>query len=255
VDPHRPVVKRRANHSPWELGQNKTHVTDDDRLQELPPALRAVLDAELAAGNTVASVFDGFPAPPFGGGCVMLGERFRAAEETRAGLDWRRRQSSTSSGELTDVDRRWFILTPPDPADAAYPDMDAIRAERERAVAEADAERMRRQALERPQPSIWLWRVEDEDIPERRPYLSKHYTIKIDHRGEMITYIEPTRSATIICTFWDSRVSIARRTLSSWWYPAERKSEPMTPEEADTAFANILQALHHEQGISKVEEE
>ena len=225
----------------------------DPRLEELPPALRAVLDAELAAGNTIVEISNGFPAPPIGF-CVMLGEMFRAEEATRGGLDWRRRYSSTSSGELTDGDRRWFILTPPNPADAAYPDMDAIRAERERAVAEADAERIRQQELAQPN-SMWLWRVDEVDVPERRLYSKRHFTIQIDHRGEMITYYEPTRSATIICTFWNSRVSIARRTLSGWWYPLERRFEAMTPEEADTAFANILQALQHEAGVSRIEEE
>ncbi len=225
----------------------------DPRLDELPPALRYVLDAELAAGNTIAEISNGFPAPPVGF-CVMLGEMFRAAEETRAGLDWRRRYSSTSSGELTGADRRWFILTPPDPADAAYPDMNAIRAELERAQAAADAEMYRKQALEQPTPP-WFWMVTHPELPERKHPASKLYTIQIDHRGEMITYLEPTRSATVICTFWNSRVSIARRTLSGWWYQAERRSEAMTPEEADTAYANILEMLQRESGATRVEEE
>jgi len=225
----------------------------DPRLNELPAALRAVLDAELEAGNTVAAVFNGFPAPPVGF-CVMLGEMFRAPEESRAGLDWRRRQSSTSSGELTDADRRVFLLTPPDPADAAYPDMNAIREELNRAAAAADAERFRLQALEIESRVRSVFQPR-EDVPERRHFARRRRTIRVDHRGEMITYLEPLRSATITCTFWNSKVSIARRTLSAWWYDLERKSVPMTPEEADTVYAKIIAALHEEEGVSKVEEE
>jgi hypothetical protein len=52
--------------------------------------------------------------------------------------------------------------------------------------------------------------------------------VEVDHRGEMLIYREARRSADVICTFC-GRPCIVSRTLSGWWYPAEQRSEPMTP--------------------------
>ncbi|MEO8028331.1 MAG: hypothetical protein ABI823_17745, partial [Bryobacteraceae bacterium] len=217
-------------------------MANDSRLDELPLGLRAVLEAELAAGNSIAEIFNGFPAPPIGG-CVMLSDTFRAPEALRAGLDWRFRKSSSCSGELTDAGRRWFLLTPPNPADAVEPDMNAIREELERAVAEADRARWKANAdgwtME---DAVWREAGQIRSLPVIGR-LGEYYKIKVDHRGEMITYYEPERSATIVCTWWDGPVRIERRTLNGWWYAEAKKSVPMTAEEADLVYANILEAL------------
>ncbi len=215
------------------------------QLADLSPALRAALDAEVAAGNEIADITNGFPAPPIGF-CIVLRDAFRAPDESRAGLDWRRRQSSLYSGELTDADRRIFLLTPPNPDDAAYPDMDAIRAERDRANAKADAARF-------PGDEAYLSPPPATQPPERRLFLHATYRIEIDYRGEMLTYLEPDRSATIVCTWWGGPARISPRTLSGWWYPTEQRSAAMTPQEQKTAYANILDALRT-QGASFVEE-
>ena len=93
----------------------------------LPATLRALLDEELAAGNSIQSVSYTHPAPPIGA-CVMLAKpvstRARATDEF---LTFRRVQGSQYSASFTDADARYFILEAPLESDAAYPDMDAIR--------------------------------------------------------------------------------------------------------------------------------
>lgn len=110
--------------------------TDEERVAGFPPALRALLDAELAAGNRIVEIASCFPAPPTGA-YVMLANpvttRPRASDET---IHFYERNSSSYSGEFTDAKRFHFILEPPQPA-APEPDMDAIRAEREARYAAA----------------------------------------------------------------------------------------------------------------------
>lgn len=93
-----------------------------------PPRLRALLDDELAAGNTISSVSHGFPAPPIGA-CVMLDKPVSTrARESDDDFTYRRVQGSLYSGWFTDKDQKYFLLEAPLASDAAYPDMDAIRA-------------------------------------------------------------------------------------------------------------------------------
>lgn len=92
----------------------------------LPAALRALLEAELAAGNSITEVSHSHPAPPVGA-CFMLARRVTTrARASGDGLSFYERNSSLYSGEFTDAQRFFFILEPPLPA-PAEPDMDAIR--------------------------------------------------------------------------------------------------------------------------------
>lgn len=95
--------------------------------EAFPAPLRALLDAELAAGNQIAEVGHGFPAPPVGAWIKLarpLGTRPRASGD---GIDFYDRNGSNYSGEITDTKRFFFLLEPPHPPEPE-PDMDAIRA-------------------------------------------------------------------------------------------------------------------------------
>lgn len=95
-------------------------------LDGFPPALRALLDDEQAAGNPVVEVGHSFPAPPIGAWARLarkVGTRPRASGD---GLAFRARFSSLSSGEFTDAERVHFVVEPPDPP-PPEPDMDEIR--------------------------------------------------------------------------------------------------------------------------------
>src|SRR5260370_40513151 len=63
-----------------------------------PPALRSLLDAELAAGNTIAEVGHRFPAPPAGAYVKMTREVTTRPHESGGGLTFRGCERSSYSG-------------------------------------------------------------------------------------------------------------------------------------------------------------
>ncbi len=100
---------------------------DDPDLTRFPPALRALVDAELAVGNRIVEIGHGFPAPPVGAYvrlAAKVSSRPRASSE---GINFYERNGSQHSGEYADNRRFFFVLEPPDP-EPPEPDMDAIRA-------------------------------------------------------------------------------------------------------------------------------
>lgn len=99
------------------------HRRDIDRL---PAALRELLDAELAAGNSIAEVSSAFPAPP-AGLYVMLARPVTTRPHASGGdVQYYARNTPQYSGEYHDDRRFYFVLEPPLPP-PAEPDMDAIR--------------------------------------------------------------------------------------------------------------------------------
>ncbi len=93
----------------------------------LPPALRALLDAELAAGNAITEVSHTFPAPPAGAYFMLanaVSTRARASDDE---IQCYARNTSLYSGEFHDARRFYFIREPPLPP-PPEPDMDALRA-------------------------------------------------------------------------------------------------------------------------------
>lgn len=100
--------------------------SDRREIEALPPALRTLLEAELAAGNTIAEIGHSHPAPPVGAYVLLARRVTTQARATGAGLVFRERNSSLYSGEFTDEKRHFFLLEPPLPP-PAEPDMDAIR--------------------------------------------------------------------------------------------------------------------------------
>lgn len=102
--------------------------TDVQReLDAFPPELRALVDAELAAGNSIAEVSHSHPAPPVGC-CLKLAKPVTTRpRQSGDGLKFIDRNSSLYSGEFADAKRFYFVVEPPNPP-PPEPDMDAIRA-------------------------------------------------------------------------------------------------------------------------------
>lgn len=195
-------------------------------LREFPAGLRALVEAELAAGNEVTDIGHHFPAPPVGA-FVKMREACRRPGEHADGVAYHAHPSSLYSGWWTDGGGRYFVVDPPGPAPSPDgPDMDAIRA--------AHADRSPEAAAARgaaPEAARWV--------------------LDIDYRGEMVTLRTPERVATVICTF-GSRPVLYPRTLSSWWLPGERRTEAM-PEEEKAAVIGAIIALAARQGVMGIE--
>lgn len=118
--------------------------TDEQKeLARFPVLLRALINAELAAGNTVLAFGHGHPAAPIGAYIKLVNKVSTRPRATGDGLRFREKPySSSHSGEFTDEVGHFFVLEAPDPP-PPDPDMDAIReelAERER---RANADRFR----------------------------------------------------------------------------------------------------------------
>jgi hypothetical protein len=92
----------------------------------MPPRLRALLEAELAAGNEIAEVGHTFPAPPVGAYFKLAKPLLTRVPPADDGIRYYDRNSSLYSGEITDAQRFFFLLEPPHPREPE-PDMDAIR--------------------------------------------------------------------------------------------------------------------------------
>jgi len=139
---------------------------DDREIAQFPPALRALIEAEAAAGNAVVEIGHGFPAAPVAAFARLARRVSTRPRETGGGLKFHERNSSLWSGEWTDAKDFYFVLEPP--------------------LAEPSPET----APARPATS--------EPPPAPKPL---RYTVDIDLRGETLIYREPDREATVICTF------------------------------------------------------
>jgi len=98
----------------------------EKELAHFPAALRALIEAELAADNTVLEVGHSFPAPPAGAYFKLANKVSTRPRASVGGLDFYERNSSIYSGEFTDAKRFYFVLEAPNPP-PPEPDMDAIR--------------------------------------------------------------------------------------------------------------------------------
>ena len=82
-------------------------------LEAMPALLRALLEAELAAGNEIIEVGHSFPAPPIGAFFKLAKPLLTRERKSGDGIDYRARNSSLCSGEITDAGRRFFLIEPP----------------------------------------------------------------------------------------------------------------------------------------------
>lgn len=120
------------------------HLTPEqqEQLGRFPASLHALVEAELAAGNSVVEVSTGHPATPVGA-CIKL--TLKVSTRPRAsgdGLRFRERNGSSHSGEFTDTDAHYFVLEAPDPP-APEKSMDEIRAELAERERRSDEQRFR----------------------------------------------------------------------------------------------------------------
>ncbi|MCC7492027.1 MAG: hypothetical protein IT204_06780 [Fimbriimonadaceae bacterium] len=180
---------------------------------DFPPLLRALLAAELAAGNALAAIGAGFPAPPVG--CVIdLAEPLRTS--LPAGLLRRERQSSRCSSEITDAAAVCFVLEPPRPI--PWPDPDAIRTS---------------QQPPPPPPAV--------AEPRGR--------LVVDRRGELLTWHQDGRVTTVICTGVDPAM-VACQTLTDWWDPQRRCTTAMAVTERTAVLRRIVAACRSQGGFA-----
>lgn len=99
------------------LPNPRMHRFEDHRreLTSFPPALRALLEAELAAGNAITGIGQWFPAAPTGA-FVMLARPVSTRPANAAdGLRFHESHSPLYSGVFTDAAGRHLILNPPAP--------------------------------------------------------------------------------------------------------------------------------------------
>lgn len=113
---------------------------DDDRLTPpiapsevmsipdgFPVDLKAIVEAELHAGNQIVEVGHTHPAPPVGAYVKLARVVTTHPHISRGGVLYYLRNNSSYSGEFHDARRFFFVLEPPLPP-PPEPDMDAIRA-------------------------------------------------------------------------------------------------------------------------------
>lgn len=185
--------------------------TEHQRVVNLFPApLKALIEAELAAGIMIVHAGAGHPAPP-AGDQVMFAEDLKTREKNaKDGSRFRERASSSHQQELTDDQGFYRILTAPLPP-TPHSDMDAIRAMHSAAYT--------------PPPAVVK--------------TFAHDTMEMDIRGEMLILHETDRRTDISWT-WNKGNYLYRSSLSPWWYPAERRTQPMTEEEKETVLERFM---------------
>ncbi len=101
-----------------------------------PAPLRALVQAELRAGNHILSIDRAKPAPPHGA-CIRFARKVTThPRQSSPQLRFFEPLAPTHAGEFSDHERTHFIIEPPN-NHAIEPDMNAIRDElaaRERAA-------------------------------------------------------------------------------------------------------------------------
>lgn len=111
-----------------ESTQDSMKLTPEQEMEltKFPMALRTLIEAELAAGNSIVEIGHSFPAPPAGAYVKLANRVSTRARDDGDGFTFYERNSSSYSGEFTDVKRFFFVLEPPNPPPDEL-DMDAIR--------------------------------------------------------------------------------------------------------------------------------
>ncbi|MBP6392180.1 MAG: hypothetical protein KA175_15895 [Flavobacteriales bacterium] len=99
---------------------------NSQKLAEFPAPLRALIEAELEAGNTIVAIENGFPAAPCGASVKLAKAVHDERRRSTAEVSFYVRNNSSYAGEFTTAQRHYFVLEPPLPPEPP-PDMDAIR--------------------------------------------------------------------------------------------------------------------------------
>ncbi|MBK7086062.1 MAG: hypothetical protein IPH53_15930 [Flavobacteriales bacterium] len=96
------------------------------QIAEFPAPLRALVEAELEAGNTIVAIENGFPAAPCGASIKLANAVQDVRRRSTGEVVFYARNNSSYAGEFTTEQRHFFVLEPPLPPEPV-PDMDAIR--------------------------------------------------------------------------------------------------------------------------------
>jgi hypothetical protein len=178
-------------------------------VETMPPALRAMLETELAAGNSIVEVGHSFPAPPAGAYFKLAKPVSTRARASDAGISFYDRKMPSYSGEFTDAKRFYFILEPPHPPEPE-PDMNAIRAAIEAKQRASDA------------------RLYAEQSPKK----SRKRKKEIVHQPSPLPPkpTAPARSKTLVARFRDSMVMDYEKWHDGLGYDLELIKKA-TPEE------------------------
>ncbi len=176
-------------------------------LDRFPAVLRALLDAELAAGNRILSVDMAHPAAPVGGRVMLAHDLF--TRDLPTGLRLHARYAGSHHQEVTDATGHCHVVTAP-LEQLPEPDMDAIR------------------------------RAHDPQAPLKEETHAASWTVEADIPGEELIYREEGRRASVRWT-WNGGSRIDPGSLSAWWVSAERREEPMTPQERERVLRRLMQ--------------
>jgi hypothetical protein len=96
------------------------------QIAEFPAPLRALVEAELEAGNSIVAIENGFPAAPCGASVKLAKAVNDERRRSTAEVSFYARNNPSYAGEFTTAQRHFFVLEPPLPPEPP-PDMDAIR--------------------------------------------------------------------------------------------------------------------------------
>lgn len=198
----------------------------------MPPGLRSLLDAELAAGNSIVEVGHSFPAPPAGAYFKLAKPLLTREAGLPEGIVYYGRNSSSYSGEITDPKRFYFLLEPAGPP-PPEPDMDAIRAELARGVAERDA----REAEERGRSPKMSFDIQELSTPVSKFERSMVMDYDKWHDGigydlELLRSMEPRDRGVV-------EAMLIRKGLNDW-----RDVEALAEFDTPAARAVLEAGLH-----------
>lgn len=180
-------------------------------LASFPAALRALIDAELSAGNEIAGIGHRFPAPASGAFVMLARPVSSRPPQASDGLLYRERSCPMYSGEFTDSKEQYFVLTARSAPERSVP------GETPKVTAPKAA----------PQPA---------------------HTVEVDPRAELLIYREPNRATDVTCTF-RGRPRIQARTLSGWWYPSEQRAEKMSRAEEVEVLRRMVEYCRINHGM------
>ena len=225
-------------------------------IDAMPAVLRELLMAELAAGNKVVEVGHSFPAPPVGAYFKLAKPLLTRGDGLPPAIVYYERNSSSYSGEITDQKRFFFLLEPARPP-PPEPDMDAIRAELARRVAERDAhdaaerrkaDELRGDIVEVPAHGNFegalpktIGKREDSPVPDTRvAAFERSMVIDYDKWHDGIGYDLDVLRAMTPRERGQIEAMLIRKGLSDW-----RDVEALAEIDTPAARAALEAAIHH----------
>ena len=85
------------------------------QLAEFPASLRALVEAEIQAGNSIVAIENGFPAAPCGASVKLAKAVQDERRRSKGEVKFYARNNASYAGEFTTEQRHFFVLEPPLP--------------------------------------------------------------------------------------------------------------------------------------------